>query len=94
MHPIDIRKYKIELRERCRNFRKNLDPAVKAEMDLQISQKVKKLYQYRAAQLVKAREGRTVQTGEERLHQGHPFVQGNAEFMRAERVKKAYKHTP
>ena len=52
MHPIDIRKYKIDLRERCRNSRKNLDPSVKEQMDLQISQKVKKLYQYRAAKVI------------------------------------------
>ena len=52
MHPIDIRKYKIELREHCRNFRKSLDPAVKAELDAQISERVKKLYQYRSAKVI------------------------------------------
>ena len=52
MHPIDIRKYKIELREHCRNFRKSLDPDVKAEMDAQISERVKKLYQYRSAKTI------------------------------------------
>ena len=52
MHPIDIRKYKIELREHCRNFRKSLDPDVKAEMDAQISERVKKLYQYRSARVI------------------------------------------
>lgn len=52
MHPIDIRKYKIELREHCRNFRKSLDPDVKAEMDSQIAERVKKLYQYRSAKVI------------------------------------------
>ena len=52
MHPIDIRKYKIELREHCRNFRKSLDPDVKAEMDAQISERVKKLYQSRSARVI------------------------------------------
>ncbi len=52
MHPIDIRKYKIELRERCRNGRKNLDPAAKALMDKSISEKVKRLYQYRSAEVI------------------------------------------
>ncbi len=52
MHPIDIRKYKIELRERCRNFRNSLDSNLKNEMDFQISEKVKKLHQYRAAKTI------------------------------------------
>lgn len=52
MHPIDIRKYKIELREKCRNFRKNLEIDTKSEMDYQISERVKKLYQYRAAKVI------------------------------------------
>ena len=52
MHPIDIRKYKIELREHCRNFRKSLDPDVKAKMDAQIAERVKKLYQYRSARVI------------------------------------------
>lgn len=52
MHPIDIRKYKIELRERCREYRKGLNPEYKNEMDFQISERVKKLYQYRAAKVI------------------------------------------
>ncbi len=52
MHPIDIRKYKIELRERCRVFRKSLDPTEKAAMDSQIAERVKKLYQYRSAKVI------------------------------------------
>ena len=52
MHPIDIRKYKIELREQCRNSRKLLDPTEKAEKDFAISERVKKLYQYRAAKVI------------------------------------------
>ena len=52
MHPIDIRKYKIELREQCRNRRKNLNPEVKAEMDAGIAEQVKRLYQYRSAKTI------------------------------------------
>ena len=52
MHPIDIRKYKIELREQCRNRRKTLDPDAKAEMDSEIAERVKKLYQYRSAKVI------------------------------------------
>lgn len=52
MHPIDIRKYKIELREQCRNRRKNIDPDTKKEMDFQIAERVKRLYQYRSAKVV------------------------------------------
>lgn len=52
MHPVDIRKYKIELRERCRSYRKSLEPAEKAVMDQQIAERVKKLYQYRAATVI------------------------------------------
>ena len=52
MHPIDIRKYKIELREQCRNRRKTLDTALKAEMDAGIAENVRRLYQYRAAKVI------------------------------------------
>lgn len=52
MHPIDIRKYKIELREQCRNNRKNMDPCLKAKMDSSIAERVKRLYQYRAAKVI------------------------------------------
>ena len=52
MHPIDIRKYKIELREQCRNRRKTLEPTLKAEMDLGIAERVRRLYQYRSAKLI------------------------------------------
>ncbi len=52
MHPIDIRKYKIELREQCRNRRKSINPDVKEEMDAGIAERVKKLYQYRSAKVI------------------------------------------
>lgn len=52
MHPVDIRKYKIELREQCRENRKNMDPDLKAKMDASIAEKVKKLYQYRFAKVI------------------------------------------
>lgn len=52
MHPIDIRKYKIELREKCRTSRKSLDSNIKGDMDIAISERVKKLYQYRAAKVI------------------------------------------
>ena len=52
MHTIDIRKYKIELREQCRNGRKFLDPAVKQSKDIAIAERVKRLYQYRTAQVI------------------------------------------
>lgn len=52
MHPIDIRKYKIELREQCRNRRKNLEATSKAEMDSGIAENVRRLYQYRSAKVI------------------------------------------
>lgn len=52
MHPIDIRKYKIELREQCRSFRKGLDPKEKHKMDCLIAERVKRLYQYRTAEVI------------------------------------------
>ncbi len=52
MHPIDIRKYKIELRERCKNNRKGLDPKEKIVMDSMVAQNVRRLYQYRSAKTV------------------------------------------
>ena len=52
MHPIDIRKYKIELREQCRNRRKTLDPTLKSEMDSGIAENVRRLYQYRSAKVI------------------------------------------
>ncbi len=52
MHPIDIRKYKIELREKCKFFRKNLDPDLKGQMDAAVAERVRKLYQYRAAETI------------------------------------------
>ena len=52
MHPIDIRKYKIELREQCKNFRKNMDLFEKAQMDSDIAERVRKLYQYRTAKVI------------------------------------------
>ena len=52
MHPVDIRKYKIELREQCRLYRKSLDKDEKAKMDDEIAKRVKKLYQYRSAKVI------------------------------------------
>ncbi|MBE6761165.1 MAG: 5-formyltetrahydrofolate cyclo-ligase [Ruminococcaceae bacterium] len=52
MHPIDIRKYKIELREQCRNRRKNLNVEQKNEMDCSIAENVRRLYQYRSAKVI------------------------------------------
>lgn len=52
MHPIDIRKYKIELREQCRNKRKSMNSVQKSEMDSLIAERVKKLYQYRFARVI------------------------------------------
>ncbi len=52
MHPVDIRKYKIELREQCRNNRKNMEPDEKKAMDSAIAEKVKRLYQYRFANVI------------------------------------------
>ena len=52
MHPIDIRKYKIELREKSRQRRKQLNPAEKRAMDASIAEQVRRLYQYRAADVI------------------------------------------
>jgi 5-formyltetrahydrofolate cyclo-ligase len=52
MHPIDIRKYKIELREQCRNGRKLMDPEEKVAKDLAIAERVRKLYQYRYSKVI------------------------------------------
>lgn len=52
MHPVDIRKYKIELREQCRNGRKLMDKSEKSFKDNSIAEKVKKLYQYRYAKVI------------------------------------------
>ncbi len=52
MHNIDIRKYKIDLREKCKKRRKEMDPAEKAEKDKKIAERVKLLYQYKSADTV------------------------------------------
>ena len=52
MHPIDIRKYKIELREKSRQRRKLLGPSEKHAMDAAIAEQVRRLYQYRAADVI------------------------------------------
>lgn len=52
MHPIDIRKYKIELREKARQGRKTLNPQKKHQMDAEIAERVKRLYQYRLAKVI------------------------------------------
>lgn len=52
MHPIDIRKYKIELREQCKNMRRELDKDLKSKMDEEIAKRVRKLYQYRSAKYI------------------------------------------
>jgi 5-formyltetrahydrofolate cyclo-ligase len=52
MHNIDIRKYKIDLREQCKKRRRELDPEIKDKMDFEISQRVRKLYQYRSAETI------------------------------------------
>ncbi len=52
MSSIDLRKYKLTLREECKNRRKSLDPNLKSEMDFEISERVKKLYQYKTCNTV------------------------------------------
>lgn len=52
MYPIDIRKYKIELRAARKAYRRALNSAEKQHMDAEIARRVRLLYQYRCAQVV------------------------------------------
>ena len=52
MYGIDIRKYKIDLREQCKKRRREMDPIVKGEKDARVAFMVKKLYQYRSCDTV------------------------------------------
>ena len=52
MRNIDIRKYKVDLREQCKKRRKELDKEQKAIMDIAVADKVRKLYQYKAAKTI------------------------------------------
>ena len=49
MRPIDIRKYKQDLRLKCREARQNLDADNKAALDSAIAQNVRRLKEYRPA---------------------------------------------
>ena len=49
MRPIDIRKYKQELRLKCRERRTALDPEIKRERDQLIAANVRRLKEYRPA---------------------------------------------
>lgn len=46
MRPLDIRKYKQDIREKSRERRKNTPPDVRAEQDRKISENVRRLHQY------------------------------------------------
>lgn len=52
MHPVDIRKYKIELREQCRSGRKLMEKEEKSAKDFAIAERVRKLYQYRYSKVI------------------------------------------
>ena len=52
MYPTDIRKYKIELRQARKTYRRTLDPVEKQHMDAQIAARVQRLYQYRFAKVI------------------------------------------
>ncbi len=49
MRPIDIRKYKQELRLACRERRKNMPPDEKLQLDMAIADNVRRLKEYRPA---------------------------------------------
>ena len=49
MRPIDIRKYKQELRLKCRERRNRLDSEVKSRLDKSIADNVRRLKEYRPA---------------------------------------------
>ena len=52
MRPIDIRKYKQELRDSLKDERRNMVPESKAKLDAGVLRNVLRLYQYRSAQTV------------------------------------------
>jgi 5-formyltetrahydrofolate cyclo-ligase len=47
MRPVEIRNYKIELRQRIKQERRDLDPEFKAQMDKAIAENVRRLHQYK-----------------------------------------------
>ncbi len=49
MRPIDIRKYKQELRVNCREKRQSLDPEAKKALDRGVAENVRRLKEYRPA---------------------------------------------
>lgn len=52
MRPLDIRKYKQELRLKCREYRQNLDKEIKSQLDGKIADNVRRLKEYRPAHTV------------------------------------------
>ena len=50
------------------------------------------LDKHRAAELVKARKRGVLQVEHQPLHQRHPFIQADAEAMRAQKIEKSCKH--
>ena len=52
MRPVDIRKYKQELRLKCREYRQNLDKELKSQLDGKIADNVRRLKEYRPAHTV------------------------------------------
>ena len=49
MHPIDIRKYKQDLRLKCREERRNMPSEKKQELDRKIAENVRRLKEYKPA---------------------------------------------
>ena len=52
MRPLDIRKYKQELRLKCREYRQSLEQEFKAELDGKIADNVRRLKEYRPAHTI------------------------------------------
>ncbi len=52
MHPLDIRKYKQDLRLACRSRRENMSSENKTALDEQIAKNIKKLNEYRPAKTI------------------------------------------
>ena len=52
MRPIDIRKYKQELRAGCRERRTGMDPQLKKSLDKDIADNVRRLKEYRPAKTI------------------------------------------
>ena len=52
MRPIDIRKYKQELRLKCREYRQILDKEIKSQLDGKIADNVRRLKEYRPAHTI------------------------------------------